>query len=253
MGIFTSEATKIYKENIKFLEEHGVKGFLKRGDFIDFLNKNYYNIDFHKDRITLDVVNAYLIFKEYENIKTQNLKRNEENQKEFKKKSEIISQIKDDSEVIAYFKCQILETKSTVIGGREDTFETGIASLHPHHLTVTKKSIWRGKERGSRKIVYNQITSVDYDIAGTFGITNNIEVTMAGSAIIILRSGDKKDTENFYNKLNEMVYESHVQGNIPVNNNNSDASDLEKIMNMYKEGLLSDEEFSIMKKKIIEK
>lgn len=61
--------------------------------------------------------------------------------------------------------------------------------------------------------------------------------------------GAKDLSKNLY----EQILEKMETAKIVNNDASSDSNELEKIVKMYKEGLLTDEEFTIMKKKIIEK
>lgn len=86
---------------------------------------------------------------------------------------------------------------------REQTVEC-IVELYDNYLEIHKKSTFLGNDRGSRKIYYMDITSLDYD--RNQGLTlNNLEIRLNGGERVILQSINQQ-LHTFYTTLDEKKY-----------------------------------------------
>ena len=102
-----------------------------------------------------------------------------------------------------------------------------------------------------QSVLYKNISNVDYDKGGIFS-SDSIEISLSGTERIIITY---VDLEELYHKLDEKVNEAHLdnsQKTTVIQEKNSVAEDLEKIAQLYEKGLLSDDEFKEMKRKIID-
>jgi len=158
------------------------------------------------------------------------------------------------------FECEISE--GTVAYTHDRTVEHYKATviLHEDYLEIIKSSLWRGKDRGSKELLYKNVTSVDLDIGG-FLKWHAIELTASGSEIICLLNIDKDATTTFYNHIKEVIREYNLnqekrvqqpvqQESVPQNTT-SDADELMKWHQMMEQGIITQEEFEHKKKEIL--
>ena len=158
----------------------------------------------------------------------------------------------EESEVLYLKKVSIRETRTNHnLRDRDEELISGIVALLENKLIIQKLSVFRKKDRGVQSVLYKNISNVDYDKGGTFS-SDSIEISLSGTERIIITYAD---LEELYHKLDEKVNEVHLdnsQKTTVIQEKNSVAEDLEKIAKLYEKGLLSDDEFKEMKRKIID-
>lgn len=158
----------------------------------------------------------------------------------------------EESEVLYLKKVSIRETRTNHnLRDRDEELISGIVALLENKLIIQKLSVFRKKDRGVQSVLYKNISNVDYDKGGIFS-SDSIEISLSGTERIIITY---VDLEELYHKLDEKVNEAHLdnsQKTTVIQEKNSVAEDLEKIAQLYEKGLLSDDEFKEMKRKIID-
>ncbi|WP_409199615.1 SHOCT domain-containing protein [Methanobrevibacter sp. DSM 116169] len=152
------------------------------------------------------------------------------------------------------FECNIHEGRTNITGDREKDLVSGVVTLYDEYLEIEKKSFWLGRDRGGRKVLYTDITSIDHDKAGFLSWNHGVEITISGSEVLVLESVDGDKTEDFYQILADTVHENKLAKNKPqeVKTEASAADELSKLFDLYQSGALSEEEFNLMKKKLLE-
>ncbi len=157
---------------------------------------------------------------------------------------------------IKEFKCSIKEEKSGFgVGNRKKDLLHAVVTLHDDYILIEKNSLWRGKDRGSKKILYQDISSVDFDKPSTLNFTYSIELTVSGSNQIVLGSPQKEDSEDFYNRLSHTVKDYKLYLNSRGKEsyqNNSDADELRKWHKLMEDGIISVEEFNTKKRELLD-
>lgn len=154
------------------------------------------------------------------------------------------------------FECEITEGTVGLTSERNNERYKAVVTLHKDYLEITKGSYWRNKDRGSKELLYNKITSVDLDIGGFLG-WNAVELTLSGSELVCLMNVNKKDTTDFYNHLKEIIRKYNLnnekQNNTPSEENTatSDADELMKWHQLKEQGIITEEEFEIKKKQLL--
>ncbi|MBE6047742.1 MAG: hypothetical protein E7213_04940 [Clostridium sp.] len=104
---------------------------------------------------------------------------------------------------------------------------------------------------GDKIIPYANINAIDYDKAGAFHITSSIVISISGFDSIVLKHTTE---ENF-----QLLYEAWINFNSKTNQQQvtnettqtSNADELIKYAQLYKEGLLTEEEFEAKKKELL--
>ena len=125
--------------------------------------------------------------------------------------------------------------------------------LEQDYLLIEKLSAFRKKGRGDKKVPYSNISSIDYDKPGTFGVTSGIDITLSGSDVIALKSIFDKSTQNFYTMLTKVVEEKKKPQPTQIiqQETTTNADELLKWHELYEKGVISEEEFNQKKKELL--
>ena len=101
---------------------------------------------------------------------------------------------------------------------------------------------------GTRKIFYDNITSIDFDARGKFHLSSGIIINTKSSEHIQLKFVSEKN----YNLLNNAFeYYMRKQQETQIISKSSKADDLVKYAELFEKGLISEEEFKKLKNEII--
>ena len=128
--------------------------------------------------------------------------------------------------------------------GNNSSYIKGILELDENEIIVHKKSFWRGKDRGTKHIRYDNITSVDYD-AGKFLALPSIQVYLS-SVEYSFRSDDKRLKE-LYEIIRQKIDESHNKSELKI----SPLDELKKLAELKDMGVVTQEEFELKKKELL--
>jgi len=93
----------------------------------------------------------------------------------------------------------------------------------------------------------SRISSVSY----RKGIMYGAVYLTAASSDILMDSIDKSKAEKIVNVINDLLSKTQSQGNTTVNNNESVATQIEKLFDLKQKGILTDDEFSQQKSKLL--
>ena len=152
-------------------------------------------------------------------------------------------------------ECYIIEEHSVLFSmNQEEKYEKVTVRIMDDYLSIDKFSRIMNVDRGSKKILYRDITSIDYDRNRG---PDNIELTISGSSkIILLTYGNefafKKFYDDLFNKFQEVKLNKNTDTDTAtVIQETSSADELLKWHNLYEQGIISEEEFNMKKKELL--
>lgn len=152
-------------------------------------------------------------------------------------------------------ECYIIEEHSVLFSmNQEEKYEKVTVRIMDDYLSIDKFSRIMNVDRGSKKILYRDITSIDYDRNRG---PDNIELTISGSSkIILLTYGNefafKKFYDDLFNKFQEVKLNKNTDTDTTtVIQETSSADELLKWHNLYEQGIISEEEFNMKKKELL--
>lgn len=158
-----------------------------------------------------------------------------------------------DEEIKEYdFKCSIDEKRTNWVGEKIVERRDCFVNVLDDKLTIKKTGVFIKSDLGTRTIHYSDITGVDFDKAGKFHITNSIQLIIKGGEHITLIHISERDYNLINNKWEEYKAKTNnAQTSQSSEPNNNSADELMKYAELYEKGLLSEEEFAAMKKKLL--
>lgn len=154
--------------------------------------------------------------------------------------------------VIGYdFKCQLHEQRVSTLGNVKEDIIDGYCFVEEDKLTIKKISIFLKSQMGDKIIPYANINAIDYDKAGAFHITSSIVISTTGFDAVVLKHTTEENFQLLYEawlNFNTKPNEQQVTNETPQTSN---ADELIKYAQLYKEGLLTEEEFEAKKKELL--
>lgn len=101
---------------------------------------------------------------------------------------------------------------------------------------------------GTRKIFYDNITSIDFDARGKFHLSSGVIINTKSAEHIQLKFVSEKN----YNLLND-AFEDYMKKpkETAIISKSSKADDLVRYAELYEKGLITEEEFNKLKNEII--
>lgn len=151
------------------------------------------------------------------------------------------------------FSCVLYEERRSGFNNKKENLVKGFCYVNEDKLVIKKLSFFKSRDLGNKVIPYGNINAIDYD-KQVVGRTSGIVISVSGFKPIVLQGATDENFQllndawlNFNKKSNESVQK------IVETNTLTNADELLKYAELYEKGLLTDEEFAAMKKKIIEK
>lgn len=151
------------------------------------------------------------------------------------------------------FSCVLYEERRSGFNNKKENLVKGFCYVNEDKLVIKKLSFFKSRDLGDKVIPYGNINAIDYD-KQVVGRTSGIVISVSGFKPIVLQGASDENFQllndawlNFNKKSNESVQK------IVETNTLTNADELLKYAELYEKGLLTDEEFAAMKKKIIEK
>jgi hypothetical protein len=130
----------------------------------------------------------------------------------------------------------------------KESFINGILELTDIELVIHKKSLWRGKDRGTKHIRYDKITSMDYDEKR---ILTSASMQIYLSSVEYSFGSPDKRLKSFYERIHQKVDEAQNQ-ETTTTTNSSPLDELKKLNELKEMGIVTDEEFEFKKKQLLE-
>lgn len=188
-----------------------------------------------------------------EKEKEKKMKEEEKRIKNLAKQNEKIRKIEEKFNVDltgkTWFQCSIEEIKYSTFNNQPNrNIDTAYVIVNRDNVEILKESVWIKSNMGSRKIFYDNITSIDFDARGVFHASSSVIINTKSAEHIQLKFVGEENFnllndafENYINKPQETAYISQ----------SSKADDLLKYAELFEKGLISKEEFNILKSEII--
>ena len=148
-----------------------------------------------------------------------------------------------------WFECSIEEVKYSTFNNQPNrNIDTAYVIINEDNVEILKESIWVKSNMGTRKIFYDNITSIDFDARGMFHASSSVIINTKSAEHIQL----KFVGENNYNLLND-AFERYIKkpAEISIVSHSSKSDDLFKYAQLLKNDLISEDEFNILKNEII--
>ena len=151
------------------------------------------------------------------------------------------------------FSCVLYEERRSGFNNKKENLVKGFCYVNEDKLVIKKLSFFKSRDLRDKVIPYGNINAIDYD-KQVVGRTSGIVISVSGFKPIVLQGATDENFQllndawlNFNKKSNESVQK------IVETNTLTKSDELLKYAELYEKGLLTDEEFAAMKKKIIEK
>lgn len=189
--------------------------------------------------------------KSIEKAKMKNL---EKERKKVEKEKDNIKKIEDKFNIDLtgkkWFKCSIEEIKySTFQNQANRNYDYAYVIINNDNVEIIKESVWIKSNMGTRKIFYENITSIDFDARGKLHASSSVIINTKSAEHIQLKFVSEKN----YILLNS-AFEDYMKKpkETAIISKSSKADDLVKYADLYEKGLISEEEFNKLKNEIIQ-
>lgn len=154
-----------------------------------------------------------------------------------------------------WFQCSIEEIKySTFTNQPQRNIDTAYVVINDDNIEIMKESVWIKSNMGTRKIFFNNITSIDYDARGMLHASSSAIINTKSAEHIQLKfvNQEKFDMMNdafeAYMEKTNNPQQTSVQQNVSTV---SAADELLKYAELYERGLLTKEEFEMKKSQLL--
>ena len=188
--------------------------------------------------------------KSIEKAKAKNL---EKKRKRTEKEKDNIKKIEDKFNIDLtgkeWFKCSIEEIKySTFQNDARRNTDYAYVIINYDNVEILKESMWIKSNMGTRKIFYDNITSIDFDARGKLHASSSLIINTKSAEHVHLKFVSEKN----YIVLNS-AFEDYIKKpkETAIISQSSKADDLVKYADLYEKGLISEEEFNKLKNEII--
>lgn len=151
---------------------------------------------------------------------------------------------------VFYGQYSIQEFRKGLTLKNESNLDKALVAVYPNRIEIFSRTYFTKKNIGSRTIFFKNVTSVDLDIAGRFEMQSGVQIHMISGEQINLLLPNEENVRKLYDNIMK-VYNASLE-EAPAKIEGSAADELEKIAELYTKGLLTEEEFAAMKRKIIE-
>lgn len=142
------------------------------------------------------------------------------------------------------FKCRILEIRRNWRGSDNEYINSAYVTIHEDNIELRKTGLVIKSDLGTTNFYYKDISSLTYDNPGLFHTTSNINILLYSGEKFVLQKVKVDDYEKIHEK-----WETFKKKPQKTNLDSSDS--LLKYAELYKDGLLTDEEFNEIKQKLI--
>ncbi len=179
-------------------------------------------------------------------VENSNPKKIQENAKKAEKAQKILG-------VEGYdFACTLHEKRMSAFGNQKEDVINGFCFVNEDRLIIKKISVFTKADMGDKIIPYEKINAIDYDKAGKFHVTSSIVISISGFDTIILKNINDENFKLLQNAWLNFNDKSNESNNTIIESNRStNADELLKYAELYKQGLLTEEEFEAKKKELL--
>lgn len=148
-----------------------------------------------------------------------------------------------------WFKCTIEEIKySTFNNTPNRNIDTAYVIINEDSVEILKESLWLKSNMGTRKVFYDNITSIDFDARGKLHLSSSLIINTKSAEHIQLKNVGETNYHLLNDAFEDYIKKPQETASIPQS---SKADDLLKYAELYEKGLISEEEFAKLKNEII--
>jgi len=191
--------------------------------------------------------------KDLEKQKEKERKEEEKRIKDLEKQKEKIRKLEEKFNVDLtgkqWFRCTIEEVKySTFNNEPRRNVDTAYVIINNDYVEILKESVFIKSNMGSRKLFYDNITSIDFDARGRLHASSSMIINTKSAEHIQL----KYVSEENYNLVHD-AFENYIKkpSETTIISQSSKAEDLVKYAELFEKGLISEEDFNKLKTEII--
>lgn len=150
------------------------------------------------------------------------------------------------------FECTIEERRSSTFSNTDRrNVDTAYVALFDDYIAIIKESVFLKSNMGIRKVYFNNVTSIDYDTSGKLGLSSSLFLNMHSGEHVQLKFISKETVDEVQQRYEKFINEKNVSNTVQINQETSNADELLKYAELYKQGLLSEEEFEAKKKELL--
>ena len=150
------------------------------------------------------------------------------------------------------FRCAIEEKRSHTFGN--ETYRKpsqAFIALFDDYIAIAKESAILQSDLGIRKVFFRNVASIDYDARGKVSLTNHLFINLKSAESVQLYNISEKDVAEVQTRFENYMAEKDTPNTVQIKQETSNADELLKYAELYKQGLLSEEEFEAKKKELL--
>lgn len=150
-----------------------------------------------------------------------------------------------------WFECTIEEMRfSTISNANNRDVQHAYVFVESTFLEIIKESVFLKSKMGARKIYFENIAGIDYDSRGKLHLSNNLIINLKSSEHIQLKNINENWSKYITDKYEQYLFNKN-SNNVQSRERGNDVDDLMKYAELYEKGLLTKEEFDLMKSKLL--
>lgn len=175
----------------------------------------------------------------------------ENSNKERYHKEELLKKYDIDPNESYYFECTIEEKRtSTFTNTERRNVDNAYVALYDEYMVIIKESVWLKSDMGMRKVYFKNVTSIDYDTSGILGASSSLFIHMHSGEHVHLKFVTKEIVDEVHKKYENFINKNSSNNNV-ITQETSNADELLKYSELYKQGILTEEEFEAKKKELL--
>ena len=140
------------------------------------------------------------------------------------------------------FTCRILEVRRNWRGADIEHINRAYVTIHDESLELKKTGLVIPSDLGTVVFYFKDISSINYDKPGFLHTTSNIDIIMYSGEKIVLQKVKEVDYKKLHIKWTKFKNKPKSEN---IDNN------FLKYAELYKEGLITEDEFATIKQKMI--
>ena len=176
----------------------------------------------------------------------------EDSNKKMHRKEELFKKYDIDPNETYFFECTIEERRSSTFTNTDRrNVDHAYVALYDDHIAIIKESVWLKSDMGMRKVYFNNVTSIDYDTAGKLGMSSSLFIHMHSGEHVQLKHITKERVDEVHKRYENFINKNSSNNNVKITQETSNADELLKYAELYKQGLLTEEEFEAKKKELL--
>lgn len=150
------------------------------------------------------------------------------------------------------FRCSIEEQRSHTFGN--ETYRKpsqAYVALFDDYIAIAKESAILQSDLGIRKVFFRNVASIDYDARGKVSLSNSLFIHLKSAESVQLKLLSEKDVAEVQTRFENYMAEKDAPNTVQIKQETSNADELLKYAELYKQGILTEEEFEAKKKELL--